>query len=90
MSDEEEKDVYQVVKALNEKGIRIRNTHIEIYAAAYYQKTDLPPDEAELVEEFRPKSDGDGYQLVWYFQKKRPKTKRGRSKRDVKTKDSSA
>lgn len=47
-----------------EIAIQQRIEHIEQMAAAYFAKTDIPPDEVELVEEHL------GLRIVWYFRRK--------------------
>ncbi len=52
-----------------QKQITAKMEHLEMFAAAYYLKTDIPPDEAELVEI----RGGDNHTIEtrWFF---RPKT----------------
>jgi len=59
------KETLSVVEAARQKGIQIRMDHLESMAAAYFQKTDIPPDEVELVEE------QGGFQTIWYFRRRR-------------------
>jgi len=66
---EKEEDVYQIIKKLNTKGIKVRNTHIEMYAAAYFKKTNLDPEDVELVETLEITPDGR-YKLRWVFERK--------------------
>jgi hypothetical protein len=67
----------KVIQAAREHGITLRMDHIEMMAAAYYQKTNVDPEKVELVEDMRIKDDGT-YEIVWYFQERKINRRRRR------------
>lgn len=52
-----------VVQWARERQARIRLDHLEMMVAAYFSKTDIPPDQVVLVEEQQ------GNKTIWYFRR---------------------
>ena len=46
------------------RGAEIRIEHLEMLTAAYFSKTDIPPDQVVLVEEHQ------ATKTIWYFARK--------------------
>ena len=44
--------------------------HLEMMAAAYLKKTNLPPDEVVLVQQQIPSRDRDATTIIFYYDRK--------------------
>jgi Trk K+ transport system NAD-binding subunit len=56
--------MHGIINAAIEHEVNIRMEHIEMMATAYLLKTDIPPDEVELVEEQVEN------RVIWYFRRR--------------------
>ncbi len=63
-----EKIISQKIQDIVDKQVTTKNEHLEMFAAAYLLHTNIPPDEAELVEI----RGGDAHTIEtrWFFRRR--------------------